>query len=80
MKEIISNDSCEKPWVDAHKERYAEQGGKDMPQPTYSQVREEYRRRGLARVRERDKALGFILGMVSFLFLSVIIFYMFVVY
>ena len=29
-----------------------------------SQVREEYRRRGLARVR--DKALGFILGMVSY--------------
>ena len=39
---------------------------KAMPQPTFSQVREEYRRRGLARVRERDKALGFILGMVSF--------------
>ena len=33
-------------------------------------VREEYRRRGLARVRERDKALGFILGMVDFTRLS----------
>ena len=45
-----------------------------MPQPTFSQVREEYRRRGLARVRERDKALGFILGMVSFLSLFCILF------
>ena len=48
-----------------------------MPQPTVSQVREEYRRRGLARVRERDKALGFILGMVSFLSLFFIVLFNF---